>query len=97
MGSMRLCFPSWVLDPPLNIADPMPLYEYNCLDCERDFELLVRSGEEPHCPECEGTRLAKLLSAPAAHIGGSELPLSQALPAGGCGRPQCGMGGCAGL
>ena len=72
----------------------MPLYEYNCLDCNDTFELLIRAGEAPHCPDCEGTRLEKLLSAPAAHIGGHELPICQPLPAGGCGLPQCGQGGC---
>jgi putative FmdB family regulatory protein len=75
----------------------MPLYEYNCPDCERDFELLVRASEMPHCPECDGTRLTRLLSAPAAHVGGSTLPICQPMPAAGCGRPQCGMGGCAEL
>jgi putative FmdB family regulatory protein len=73
---------------------PMPLYEYNCLDCNDTFELLIRTGDQPHCPDCEGTRLEKLLSAPAAHIGGHELPICQPLPAGGCGLPQCGQGGC---
>ena len=58
------------------------------------FELLVRGNETPHCPDCEGTRLEKLLSAPAAHIGGHELPICQPMPAGGCGLPQCGQGGC---
>ncbi|MDX1945643.1 MAG: zinc ribbon domain-containing protein [Pirellulaceae bacterium] len=74
----------------------MPLYEYNCLDCREQVELLIRGQEEPRCPECEGTRLEKLLSAPAAHMGGHELPVCQPMPAGGCGLPQCGMGGCLG-
>jgi putative FmdB family regulatory protein len=73
----------------------MPLYEFNCLDCEREFELLVRGSEKPQCPQCEGTRLTKLLSAPAAHTAGSSLPTMPI--GGGCGKPQCGMGQCAGL
>lgn len=40
----------------------MPLYEYNCLDCHEQVELLIRGSEEPHCPECESTRLEKLLA-----------------------------------
>jgi putative FmdB family regulatory protein len=72
----------------------MPLYEYTCLDCREQFELLVRGSEVPHCPDCEGTRLQKLLSAPAAHTGSRDLPLCPPLPSGGCGLPQCGMGGC---
>ena len=31
----------------------MPMYEYRCLDCEEEFEELVRSvDEEVECPEC---------------------------------------------
>jgi putative FmdB family regulatory protein len=73
----------------------MPLYEFTCLDCDEPFETLVRSGETPHCPDCAGTRLEKHLSAPAAPAGSHELPLRRAPhSAGGCGRPQCGSGGC---
>lgn len=72
----------------------MPLYEYNCPSCETQFELLIRGSEEPHCPECESTRLEKLLSAPAAHLGGHELPVCGPVAGGNCGLPQCGMGGC---
>lgn len=72
----------------------MPLYEYACRECDKQFELLVRGQEQPQCPECESTRLEKLLSAPAAHTGGRELPVCQPMPSGGCGLPQCGMGGC---
>ncbi|HMC10411.1 MAG TPA: zinc ribbon domain-containing protein [Pirellulaceae bacterium] len=73
----------------------MPLYEYACRDCSSEFELLVRSSEQPRCPECDSPKLEKLLSVPAAHMGTSrELPICQPRPAGGCGLPQCGMGGC---
>ena len=75
----------------------MPIYEYSCERCESAFELLVRGSEEPVCPECGSTRLEKLLSVPAAHIGGSKsLPICDS-PAsgGGCGLPQCGGGSCA--
>ena len=76
----------------------MPLYEYTCTSCESEFELLVRGGEKPRCPECDSPKLEKRLSVPAAHTAGSsrELPVCQPTPAGGCGLPQCGMGGCMG-
>jgi len=74
----------------------MPLYEYACRDCDQEFELLVRGSETPQCPSCSGRRLEKLLSVPAAHSHAkSELPMCQPRPQGGCGLPQCGMGGCA--
>jgi putative FmdB family regulatory protein len=73
----------------------MPLYEYHCRSCSSDFELLVRASEEPHCPECDSKKLEKLLSVPAAHTAGSrDLPVCHPTPSGGCGLPQCGMGGC---
>jgi putative FmdB family regulatory protein len=76
----------------------MPLYEYTCASCERDFELLVRFGENPPCPECGSPRLEKQLSVPVAHVAGgkSSLPICETpTPGGGCGLPQCGGGHCA--
>jgi putative FmdB family regulatory protein len=73
----------------------MPLYEYACLQCDSQFELLIRGSETPHCPTCHSNHLEKLLSVPAAHSPSKvELPLCQPRLAGGCGLPQCGMGGC---
>jgi putative FmdB family regulatory protein len=40
----------------------MPLFEYRCRVCHAEFELLVRSGETPACPECRTEDLEKLLS-----------------------------------
>lgn len=44
----------------------MPIFEYACKKCGKEFELLVRpNGETPACPACQGTELEKLLSIPA--------------------------------
>lgn len=70
----------------------MPLYEYHCEACGANIELLVRNSEaKPVCSECESPKLTKLLSVPAGHVAGgaSSLPM---MPAGGCGKPQCGTG-----
>ncbi len=32
----------------------MPLFEYSCADCGRLTEFLVRSGDAPQHPACEG-------------------------------------------
>ncbi len=74
----------------------MPLFEYTCKRCDSDFELLVRGDEQPQCPQCGGHRLEKHLSVPAAHSAGAKsLPVCGGMPGpGGCGYPQCGMGGC---
>ncbi len=44
----------------------MPIYEYHCKACDREFELLVLSRDETvACPECGATNLQRLLSIPA--------------------------------
>jgi putative FmdB family regulatory protein len=40
----------------------MPIYEYACAECGREFEALVRSDSTPECPDCHSTELRKLLS-----------------------------------
>lgn len=74
----------------------MPLYEYACRACGREFEVLVRGEETPACPHCESRKLDKLLSVAAGHVAKGKSG-GNAEPAGGCGRPQCGSGGCMGL
>ena len=43
----------------------VPIYEYTCRGCGKDFELLVRKGDTPACPSCAGQDLEKKLSAAA--------------------------------
>ena len=72
----------------------MPIYEYACQDCTRQFETLVRSGSVPHCPDCKSTRLDKQLSvfATAAARPAVRVP-APAGPCGTCGSPD-GPGSC---
>ena len=72
----------------------MPLYEYTCLGCHDQFELLIRGDEAPACPSCGGDKLEKQFSTVAAHVAAlRSLPVCEPTP-GGCGLPQCGTGGC---
>lgn len=62
----------------------MPLYEYVCRDCQRQFETLVTRERQPECPSCHGRALDKQLSVFAVSTGGSSSAAS-AGPIGGCG------------
>ena len=48
----------------------MPLHDYQCNACQAGFELLVRAGSVPSCPNCRSTDLQRLVSriAPAGKI-----------------------------
>jgi len=42
----------------------MPLFEYACRGCGREFEAFVTTQRAASCPACESTDLQKLLSSP---------------------------------
>lgn len=48
----------------------MPLHDYHCPACDRQFELLVRSADRPACPTCGTPDITRLVSriAPAGKI-----------------------------
>jgi len=73
----------------------VPIYEYSCEKCGSEFELLIRDSRRPACPECGTVELTKRFSVPAAHTGSRQsLPVCEIPRGGGCGLPECGMGGC---
>jgi putative FmdB family regulatory protein len=67
----------------------MPIYEYACQDCGKEFELLVRSDTVPTCPQCHTTHLEKKLSVFATS--GAETKAAPA--AGACAACPSGGGG----
>lgn len=71
----------------------MPLFEYRCAHCRREFELLVRTHEIASCPDCGASDIEKLLSETAATVGlgQSSLPLASSCPPGNapCGPACC--------
>jgi putative FmdB family regulatory protein len=73
----------------------MPLYEYACRECAKEFETLVRGSETPACPACQGTNLERRLSVFAAHANGSSSGFEMGAPSacGACGDPR-GPGAC---
>src|SRR5262249_26517695 len=50
----------------------MPIYEYRCLDCGHQFELMQKFSDPPvqTCTSCSGT-VQKLISRSAFHLKGS--------------------------
>ena len=50
----------------------MPIYEYKCLICEHQFEVIQRLSDNPveSCPECNEKSVKKLVSAPSFRLKG---------------------------
>jgi putative FmdB family regulatory protein len=72
----------------------MPIFEYECRRCGKQFEHLHRTRSEPapHCPDCGAPRPEKLLSAFSPVNGGGSAAAREACPT--C--PGASSGGCAG-
>ena len=67
----------------------MPLYEYECQECEHTFETLVRDKEPAACPQCHKKRIQRLLSVPAKPPKSDGLPMACNSTGPPCG-PRCG-------
>lgn len=64
----------------------MPIYEFYCTNCERDFEHFARSinsSEKVRCPDCAGSSVERKLSVFAAR---QAEPVKTAGGAAACGR-----------
>ncbi len=59
----------------------MPLFEYRCLSCDNQFELLIRGSAVPVCPSCGATTLERLISMFAASSEESQMRNREALGA----------------
>jgi putative FmdB family regulatory protein len=40
----------------------MPIFEYHCAKCDKDFEALVLGSQKVECPTCNGKNVQKLVS-----------------------------------
>jgi putative FmdB family regulatory protein len=73
----------------------MPIYEYKCEQCGGSYEQMRRmtdADRDLECPSCKSTAIKRQLSAFATTTASSSAGPSPM--GGGCGKPQCGMGGC---
>jgi len=73
----------------------MPIFEYVCRDCHREFETLVTAARQPECPSCHGRDLEKQFSvfAVTASSSASSDVRATAGSCGTCGDPR-GPGSC---
>ncbi len=74
----------------------MPIFEYVCGDCHREYEELVRSDDRaarPPCPACGSRRTERKLSVFAARTAAEPRPREAGGPCGRCGDPSgpCGL------
>ena len=50
----------------------MPIYEYKCMKCDKEFEYLVLGSDNSvACPECDGNKVKRKMSACSFKSGGS--------------------------
>lgn len=62
----------------------MPIFEYECTDCQATFERLMRraeNGAAPACPQCCGENTSKRFSTFSTQSGGVASTVTSAPPA----------------
>lgn len=72
----------------------MPIYEYTCEACGKEFEELVFGDDTPACPACASTATHKLLSATKFKMPGGSVSAPAGTSSGGSGCSGCSGGNC---
>ena len=68
----------------------MPIYEYKCLNCNKEFEALVFGGDNKvSCPHCKQDKLERLMSTCGFKSGGSFTPASGSSACSSCSSTNC--------
>ena len=67
----------------------MPIYEYDCQDCDSQFEALVLGREEPCCPKCGGKKVQRRMSTFSHKSDGGGFSSSQGSSCSGCTSTSC--------
>ncbi|MBW2467090.1 MAG: zinc ribbon domain-containing protein [Deltaproteobacteria bacterium] len=70
----------------------MPLFDFVCRSCGKEFEALVMGSSKPSCPDCKSKDLAKQMSV-FAHRSGTDSSSSggsgSGSACGGCTSSSC--------
>lgn len=73
----------------------MPIYEYECGDCQKHFETLVFRSDEPViCPQCGGERADRIMSVCGFKSGGAKGAASSRMGSGASSCAGCSSGNC---
>lgn len=71
----------------------MPIYEYQCQDCGKNFEYLVIGKPDPECTACHSKKVCRLMSTCgffSKSSGGETVKSSAATSScGGCNASSC--------
>ena len=71
----------------------MPIYEYSCGGCGREFEKYVPTAATAvACPHCESAKVKRRLSVVGVKTGASAMPSAGSMGGGGCCGGGCGCG-----
>jgi putative FmdB family regulatory protein len=76
----------------------VPIFEYRCLECQRDYEVFHKGRElleDVVCPGCGSLQARKLMSVAAIAAHGASRPAPEGCAGddrGGCCGGSCGMG-----
>jgi len=62
----------------------MPLFDFICRSCGREFEALVMGSSKPKCPECQSEDLQKQMSVFAHRSSGDSSSSGGAGSGSGC-------------
>jgi putative FmdB family regulatory protein len=70
----------------------MPIYEYHCKSCGKNFECLIIGGSKPECTACRSKKVSKLMSSfgfVSKSGGGQTVKTAAGSSCGGCHASSC--------
>jgi putative FmdB family regulatory protein len=68
----------------------MPIYEYRCKKCRKEFECIVLGGGSAvSCPECNGKKVERLMSSCSFKSSGKYTSSSASSGCSTCGGGSC--------